>query len=106
MLKTNLRRCDTESIAASIDRADQKTIMTETELRSRYEAHGKGHVFAYFDSLSETEKIEFLTQLACIQVEQIRALLESASNDPAESSKSTIQPFNGAVACSSVVEKK
>lgn len=99
-----MRRCVTESIAASIDRANQKTIMTETELRIRYEAHGQGHVFAYFDSLSETEKIEFLTQLACIQVEQIRALLESASNDPAESSKSTIQPFNGAVACSSDVE--
>lgn len=48
-----------------------------TDLRQRYEAHGQGHVFAHFDSLSETEQQSLLEQAAAIDLDEIESLYKT-----------------------------
>ena len=46
-----------------------------TDLRSHYEAHGQGHVFAHFDSLSATEQQALLEQAGAIDLAEVKALV-------------------------------
>jgi len=73
---------------------------TEEEQRRRYEEAGQGQVFQFIEKLSDAEKEALIESLACIKVENLSALLESARNAPTPDA-STIQPFRGAVARSS-----
>ncbi|HRQ88138.1 MAG TPA: UTP--glucose-1-phosphate uridylyltransferase, partial [Bacteroidia bacterium] len=45
-----------------------------TDLRSHYEAHGQGHVFAHFDTLSTVEQQTLLDQAAAIDLDEIASL--------------------------------
>jgi UDP-N-acetylglucosamine/UDP-N-acetylgalactosamine diphosphorylase len=79
-------------------------MVTEQELRSRYEQVGQGHVFQHVENLSDSEKEVLLHQLKGIQVEKLAPLLEAAmrsDNETSGLSNSAIQPFAGAVARSS-----
>lgn len=48
-----------------------------TDLRSRYEALGQGHVFAHFESLTPDEQTALLDQAAAIDLDEIASLHES-----------------------------
>lgn len=48
-----------------------------TDLRSHYEAHGQGHVFAHFDTLSATEQQTLLDQAAAIDLAEVASLYQS-----------------------------
>ncbi len=54
--------------------------MSMTDLRSHYETHGQGQVFAHFDSLSVVEQQTLLDQAAAIDLAEIAALHESLVN--------------------------
>lgn len=48
-----------------------------TDLRSHYEAHGQGHVFAHFDSLSPAEQQSLLDQAGAIDLSEVASLHEN-----------------------------
>ncbi len=48
-----------------------------TDPRSHYEAHGQGHVFAHFDSLSPAEQQALLDQAAAIDLAEVASLHET-----------------------------
>lgn len=48
-----------------------------TDLRSHYEAHGQGHVFAHFDALSATERQALLDQAGAIDLAEVATLYEN-----------------------------
>ena len=50
-----------------------------TDLRSHYEAHGQGHVFAHFDSLSATEQQALLEQAGAIDLAEVDAAADTAT---------------------------
>eukprot|EP00934_Nitzschia_sp_Nitz4_P003416 Nitzschia sp. Nitz4//scaffold19_size178191//166306//167769//NITZ4_002012-RA/size178191-processed-gene-0.38-mRNA-1//1//CDS//3329540786//3406//frame0 len=65
------------------------------EIRPRFEAAGQGHVFQYYDGLSEEEKGSLLKQLATIPVEKLDGYLKAALADQESlESSSEITPFS------------
>ncbi|CAN6619364.1 UDP-N-acetylglucosamine pyrophosphorylase [Trichomonascus vanleenenianus] len=67
-----------------------------TEIRERYEKAGQGHVFRFWDSLTEDEKTQLLTQLNLVDVEQVTTIaqetLEKAKRESSPG-ESTITPL-------------
>lgn len=48
------------------------------DVRRRYEEAGQGHVFEFYDELSDDEKSKFLEQLDAVKVEELAGILEAA----------------------------
>jgi UDP-N-acetylglucosamine/UDP-N-acetylgalactosamine diphosphorylase len=77
----------------------------ESEIRSRYEAAGQGHVLKHFAELNQEDKDSLLKQLDAIKVEGIASLLESALKDQQNVLGVEIQPFSNTVGRSADMEE-
>ena len=62
-----------------------------TDLRSHYEAHGQGHVFAHFDSLSATEQQALLDQATAIDLAEVASLHQSLVKDDGGKNESLLE---------------
>lgn len=62
------------------------------ELKAKYEAHGQGHVFKFFDELTEQEKTAFLSQLAAVPIEKLNQFFQEATEGGGEKDKAGIRP--------------
>jgi len=71
-------------------------MVVHSDLRKRFENANQSHVFDYYDSLGDEEKLAFDTQLSTIPVEELQEFLTSAKANVASDSKS-ITPFSGPV---------
>jgi len=61
-----------------------------TDLRTHYEAHGQGHVFAHYDSLSASEQQSLLEQAAAIDLIEVASLYQSLVRDRGDQSDSLL----------------
>jgi UDP-N-acetylglucosamine/UDP-N-acetylgalactosamine diphosphorylase len=62
--------------------------------RKRYEAAGQGHVFQYYDKLSEVEKVSLVASAAAIDVDRaIRVFKQSTSEASREHDDDPISPL-------------
>lgn len=80
-------------------------MVAESEIRSRYEAAGQGHVLKHLIELNLEEKDSLLEQLDAIKVEGIASLLESALADQQTVGDVEIQPFSDTVGRSTNMEE-
>ena len=62
-------------------------------LKSVYEKAGQGHVFTYFDSLSESEQKAFFEQLQKVDPARVNKLRELALNPPKEQGQTVLEPL-------------
>lgn len=78
----------------------------ESEIRSRYEAAGQGHVLKHLAELKPEKKEVLLKQLDAIKVEGIASLLESALADQHNVGEvQQVQPFSDTVGRSTNMEE-
>ncbi|KAI0599847.1 nucleotide-diphospho-sugar transferase [Biscogniauxia sp. FL1348] len=61
--------------------------------KAQYESAGQGHVFTFYDSLSESEKKELFHQLQKIDPARVNALRELALNPPKEDGETVVEPL-------------
>ena len=76
------------------------TMAMDDELKHRYEQAGQGHVFDYINTLTDSERNTFLTQLNEIPVEKLASLWKAAlqgENDSSTNDHIVVQPFAGPV---------
>lgn len=59
-----------------------------TDIRNHYKQHGQGHVFAHFDSLSETEQESLLTRAAAIDLAELDELVGTLIQSPSTGANS------------------
>lgn len=62
------------------------------ELKAKYEAHGQGHVFKFFEELHESEKTSFLQQLSAVPIEKLNKFFKDATEGNVEKDKAGIRP--------------
>lgn len=75
-------------------------------LKKQYEDNGQGHVFAFYDELSATEKASLFQQLSDFNPGRINELADKALHPPkAETTENTIEPLPDN-ATSSVLDSK
>lgn len=66
-------------------------------LRARYEAAGQGHLFTFFESLSNDEKKQLVSQLNTIDVERVNRIYTkaiSATEGSAEAQAAALEPLS------------
>lgn len=59
-----------------------------TDIRNHYKKFGQGHVFAHFDSLSETEQASLLAHAAAIDLSELEELVQTLILTPATAGES------------------
>ncbi len=59
-----------------------------TDIRKHYDESGQGHVFAHFDSLSETDQQTLLSQAAAIDLGEISELVKTLIHSPGRADES------------------
>ncbi|KAI2630350.1 nucleotide-diphospho-sugar transferase [Hypomontagnella submonticulosa] len=74
-------------------------------LKAQYEKVGQGHVFTYFDSLSETEQKAFFEQLQKVDPARVTKLRELALNPPKEEGQAVVEPLPES-ASASIIDSK
>ncbi|KAI2614836.1 nucleotide-diphospho-sugar transferase [Hypoxylon sp. NC1633] len=62
-------------------------------VKAQYEKAGQGHVFTYFDSLSESEQKAFFEQLQKIDPARVQKLRDLALNPPKEEGQAVVEPL-------------
>jgi len=62
-------------------------------LKTRFESAGQGHIFNFYDSLSESEKETFFNQVQKIDPVRINKLWDFAQNPPKEPENSVVEPL-------------
>ncbi|KAI2472568.1 nucleotide-diphospho-sugar transferase [Annulohypoxylon bovei var. microspora] len=62
-------------------------------LKAQYEKADQGHVFTYFDSLSETEQQALFEQLRKIDPARVQKLRDLALNPPKEEGQGVVEPL-------------
>lgn len=66
------------------------------QLKSRYEAAGQGHVFAYIDTLTPSDKSSFIAQLASLDPDRVNTFFTkaiAADNEAKNASAEAIAPL-------------
>lgn len=74
-------------------------------LKASYEKAGQGHVFTYYDSLSETEQKAFFEQLQKIDPARVQKLRDLALNPPKEEGQAVVEPLPDS-ATASIIDSK
>ncbi|KAI0203533.1 nucleotide-diphospho-sugar transferase [Astrocystis sublimbata] len=74
-------------------------------LKAKFESAGQGHVFTFYDSLSDTEKETLFNQLQKIDPARINKLWELAQNPPKEPENTVVEPLPES-ATASVLDSK
>ncbi|MDF1824328.1 MAG: UDPGP type 1 family protein [Verrucomicrobiales bacterium] len=59
-----------------------------TATQKHFEDNGQGHVFTFFDELSDTEKETLLQQASEIDLNELKGLVETLVNEPGEGNES------------------
>ena len=90
--------------------ADTKKFTPENvkDLKTKFEGAGQGHVFTFYDELSESEKEAFFNQLLKIDPVRVNALRDLALNPPKEegdTATSVVEPLPEA-AVASILDSK
>lgn len=67
------------------------------DLKNRFAAAGQDHVFQYYDTLKDEEKVAFVSQLETIPVEKLDSFVHGGKSI-VSNSESDIAPFEGSVA--------
>jgi UDP-N-acetylglucosamine/UDP-N-acetylgalactosamine diphosphorylase len=67
------------------------------DLKNRYAAFGQDHVFKYYDTLGDEEKVAFVSQLERIPVEKLDSFVHGGKSI-LSNGESEISPFEGSVA--------
>jgi UDP-N-acetylglucosamine/UDP-N-acetylgalactosamine diphosphorylase len=62
-------------------------------LKTRFESAGQGHIFTFYDSLSESEKEAFFNQVQKIDPVRINKLWDFAQNPPKEPENTVVEPL-------------
>ncbi|KAI1827836.1 nucleotide-diphospho-sugar transferase [Xylaria intraflava] len=71
----------------------QFTAANVAALKAKFESAEQGHVFAFYDSLSDTEKETFFNQLQKIDPVRINKLWHAAQNPPKEAESTVVEPL-------------
>ncbi|TRX95032.1 hypothetical protein FHL15_004117 [Xylaria flabelliformis] len=62
-------------------------------LKAKFESAGQGHVFTFYDSLSDAEKETFFKQVQKIDPARINKLWDHAQNPPKEPENTVVEPL-------------
>jgi len=69
-------------------------------LKAEYESANQGHVFKFWDELSQEEKVTFFEQLSNITPSEVNFLRDLALNPPPEPEETTVEPLPAASSAS------
>ncbi|KAI1128784.1 nucleotide-diphospho-sugar transferase [Nemania abortiva] len=72
---------------------EQFTAANVAALKAKFESAGQGHVFTFYDSLTDSEKETFFQQLQKIDPARINKLWEYAQNPPKEPENTVVEPL-------------
>ncbi|KAI0014854.1 nucleotide-diphospho-sugar transferase [Xylariomycetidae sp. FL0641] len=73
--------------------SDQFSPANVAAQKAQFESAGQGHVFTYFDSLSESEQQAFFQQLQKIDPTRVNGLYKLATNPPPEPKETVVEPL-------------
>ncbi|KAI0392348.1 nucleotide-diphospho-sugar transferase [Xylariaceae sp. FL0594] len=72
---------------------DQFSAASVAALKTAFESAGQGHIFTFYDSLSESEKEAFFHQVQKIDPVRINKLWDFAQNPPKEPENTVVEPL-------------
>ncbi|KAI3324612.1 nucleotide-diphospho-sugar transferase [Xylariaceae sp. AK1471] len=72
---------------------EQFTAANVAALKAKFDSAGQGHVFTFYDSLSDSEKKTLFNQLQKIDPARINKLWEHAQNPPKEPENTIVEPL-------------
>ncbi|KAJ8120135.1 hypothetical protein O1611_g10443 [Lasiodiplodia mahajangana] len=72
---------------------EQFTAANVAALKAKFESAKQGHVFTFYDSLTDSEKETFFQQLQKIDPARINKLWEYAQNPPKEPENTVVEPL-------------
>ncbi|KAI0160591.1 nucleotide-diphospho-sugar transferase [Xylariaceae sp. FL1272] len=84
---------------------DQFSAANVAALKTRFESAGQGHVFKFYDSLSDSEKETFFNQLQKIDLARVNKLWDDAKNPPKEPENTVVEPLPDS-ATASILDSK
>lgn len=72
---------------------EQFTAANAAALKAKFESAGQGHIFTFYDSLSDVEKEAFFKQVQKIDPARINKLWDFAQNPPKEPESTVVEPL-------------